>query len=86
MARESKYGTVTLRLTEEQRQWIDEVREYVQREGRTAFGPPDVSDRDAVALLVRAGYRSTRRKMRKEPEGTTGPDETDPDGDGKNQR
>ena len=64
----TKRASITLRPTAEQWQWIDEVREYVLREGATAFGEPNFSDRDAVLLLMREGHERARRKIR-EPAG-----------------
>ena len=36
----------------------------MKREATPAFGTPDVSDRDAVLLLLRAGYQAKKRVLR----------------------
>ena len=57
-------ASITLRLTGEQLSQLAEVRAYVARAGRTAFGAPRISDREAVVMLMDAGYRKMRKTLR----------------------
>ena len=58
-------ASITLRLTGEQLAQLAEVRGYVARAGRTAFGAPSISDREAVVMLMDTGYRKMRKTLRK---------------------
>ena len=79
MAKDAR-RSITLRLTDEQQGWLDEVRTYMHREAHTTFGPPEVSDREAALLLMHAGYQAKKKVLRAPADGGRPPHADPPHG------